>query len=84
IAERLAAADPGNASWQRDLAVSHNRIGSLAAKGGERLAAGEAYGRARDILTRLTALDPSNATWRNDLAWVEWQLNAISGEAKAR
>ncbi|NQW09613.1 MAG: tetratricopeptide repeat protein, partial [Alphaproteobacteria bacterium] len=25
IAERLAAADPGNAGWQRDLSVSHNK-----------------------------------------------------------
>lgn len=82
IAERLAASDPGNAGWQRDLSVSQEKIGYLAAKRGDRLAAGEAYGRARDILTRLTALDPSNATWRKDLAWVERQLNAISGQAK--
>ena len=26
IAERLAEADPGNAGWQRDLSVSHNKI----------------------------------------------------------
>ena len=29
IAERLAAADPGNANWQRDLAVSHNKLGDV-------------------------------------------------------
>jgi hypothetical protein len=28
IAERLAKADPGNAGWQRDLSVSHNKIRS--------------------------------------------------------
>ena len=29
ICERLAAADPGNAGWQRDLSVSHNKIGDV-------------------------------------------------------
>ena len=28
IFERLAKADPGNAGWQRDLSVSHNKMGS--------------------------------------------------------
>jgi hypothetical protein len=29
IAERLAAADPSNTQWQRDLLVSYERIGSV-------------------------------------------------------
>ncbi len=29
IAQRLAAADPGNAGWQRDLAVSWERLASV-------------------------------------------------------
>ena len=29
IAERLAAADPGNAGWQRDLSVSYERLGNI-------------------------------------------------------
>jgi tetratricopeptide (TPR) repeat protein len=29
VAERLAEADPGNAGWQRDLSVSHNKIGDV-------------------------------------------------------
>ena len=27
ITERLAKADPGNAEWQHDLSVSHERVG---------------------------------------------------------
>jgi hypothetical protein len=27
IGERLVAADPGNAVWQRDLSVAHRRVG---------------------------------------------------------
>ena len=29
IVERLARADPGNAAWQRDLSVFHNKIGDV-------------------------------------------------------
>ena len=29
IRERLAAADPGNAGWQRDLSVSYDRVGDV-------------------------------------------------------
>ena len=29
IRERLAAADPGNAGWQRDLSVSYDRVGTF-------------------------------------------------------
>ena len=36
IAERLAASDPSNAAWQRDLAVSHFKLSQCAlAKGDE-------------------------------------------------
>ena len=30
ISERLATADPGHAEYQRDLSVSHNKLGDLA------------------------------------------------------
>ena len=29
IRERLAAADPSNAAWQRDLSVSHDKLGDV-------------------------------------------------------
>jgi hypothetical protein len=35
IAERLAAADPGNAEYQRDLSISHNKLSNLAADSGD-------------------------------------------------
>ena len=34
IRERLAAADPGNAGWQRDLSVSHGKLGDVLRAGG--------------------------------------------------
>jgi hypothetical protein len=35
ITERLAASDPANAAWQRDLAVSHFKLFQLAQKSGD-------------------------------------------------
>ena len=35
IRERLAASDPANAAWQRDLSVSLNKLGDLAVAQGD-------------------------------------------------
>ena len=39
IRARLAAADPANTDWQRDLSVSHNKLGDVAAAAGDLTAA---------------------------------------------
>ena len=36
IAKRLAAQDPGNTEWQRDVSVSYNKIGDVRLEGGDR------------------------------------------------
>ena len=41
IAERLAAADPTNTEWQRDLSVSRDRLGDVAVAAGDLAAAAE-------------------------------------------
>jgi len=43
IAEALAARDPANTEWQRDLSVSHNKIGDVL------LAQGDGPGRSPPI-----------------------------------
>ena len=45
IAERLAALDPSNADWQRDLSVSHDKIGDCRMARGDRDAALERLSR---------------------------------------
>ena len=40
VAERLAAADPSNAEYQRDLSVSHNKLSNLAPDSGDSTNAG--------------------------------------------
>ena len=67
--ERLAAADPGNAEWQRDLSVSHNMIGYVLGTQGDQGAVPRPSFRAGlDISQRLAAADPGNAEWQRDLS----------------
>jgi hypothetical protein len=75
--QRLADADPGNAGWQRDLSVSHEKIGNVAVSAGDFAAARSAYETSLAISSRLAALDPSNAQWRNDLQWLRQRLDDL-------
>jgi pimeloyl-ACP methyl ester carboxylesterase len=43
MAERLAAADPGNTQYQRDLSISHNKMGDLARAAGDSTTAAQHY-----------------------------------------
>jgi hypothetical protein len=56
-----AAADPANTGWQRDLSVSHDKLGDVAVATGDLPAARTAYQTSLDIAERFTALDPDNA-----------------------
>ena len=60
IRERLAAADPSNTQWQRDLSVSYNRVGDVLKAQGKLEEALKAYRDSLAIIERLAAADPSN------------------------
>ncbi len=68
IRKRLAARDPNNAEWQRDLSVSTNKIGDIRAARGDRDGALKAYEDGLDIRKRLAARDPNNVEWQRDLS----------------
>ena len=53
ISRRLADLDPGNADWQRDLAVAHNRVGGVLQTQGQLDAALRAFTEALAISRRL-------------------------------
>jgi len=72
--ERLAKADPANASWQRDVALSYGRVAWLQAKQGARDEAIAGYRRARDIVVTLKEQYPNNATLAKDLTIFEARL----------
>ena len=61
-------AGPANTEWQRDLSVSHNKLGDVAMAAGDLAAARTAYQASLDIAARLAAADPANTTWQRDLS----------------
>jgi tetratricopeptide (TPR) repeat protein len=78
IAERLAASDPANAAWQRDLAVSYDRVGASAQSQGNHDEAEDWLTRAKAIKERLAASDPSNAAWQRDLVVTHIQMAGVA------
>ncbi len=58
-ATKLAAADPTNSEWQRDLSISHNKLGDLAQAAGDSTAARTAYQAGLEIAARLADADPN-------------------------
>jgi tetratricopeptide (TPR) repeat protein len=63
-----AESDPSNTEWQRDLSVSHNKVGDLAVAAGDLTAARTAYQAGHDIRQRLATTDPTNTEWQRDLS----------------
>ena len=55
LVARLAASDPGNAGRQRDLAISHGKIGDVRVMQGDLSGALSAYRDSLDIAARLAA-----------------------------
>jgi tetratricopeptide (TPR) repeat protein len=85
ITQRLVAADPSNAQCQRNLGVSHQRLGDVLMAQGDLAAALAAYRDALVIAQRLVAADPSNADWHHDLCaiYVRMATSDQSGEGGA-
>ena len=68
IREALAARDPANTQWQRDLSVSHDRIGDVLVAQGDGPGALAAYRKSLAIAEALAARDPANTEWQRDLS----------------
>ena len=68
IFQLLAKSDPANAEWQRDLSVSHAKLGDLAVAQGDLPGAMRRFTDALAIAERLAASDPANAAWQRDLS----------------
>jgi hypothetical protein len=67
ISQKLAATDPSNAGWQRDLAISEETIGDTLSAQGNLAGALKSYQADLAISQKLAAADPSNAEWQRDL-----------------
>src|SRR5206468_4323871 len=73
----LAAADPSNAAWQRDLSVSQNNVGDVLSAQGRLDDALGAYRAGLAIAERLAPADPSNAGWQRDLSVSQERLGDV-------
>jgi hypothetical protein len=86
IRARLAAADTGNAQWQRDLSVSHNKIGDVLRAQGDLPRALESYDAGLEIDERLALHAPDNAQVQRDLVISLLEvarLSAVTGDCAA-
>ncbi len=77
IFERLAASDPGHAGWQRDLSVSHIKIGDVLCTRNEHSDARQHFQTARDIVAQLVEAHP-RPEWQRDLAYIDQALASVS------
>ena len=68
IAEELAAADPANTTYRRDLSLSYDNLAELAAQAGQVDRARDLYEQSLAIAEELAAADPANTTYRRDLS----------------
>ncbi|MGE0480538.1 MAG: hypothetical protein AB7Q17_08710, partial [Phycisphaerae bacterium] len=68
IARKLAARDPSQTEWQRDLSVSWERIGDVRRAQGDLPGALQAYTDSLETRRKLAARDPSQTEWQRDLS----------------
>ncbi len=66
VAEALAAADPGNAGWQRDVIVSLFKVARVHSRQGDHGKAISALERALPINDRLQNMAPGHPKWQSD------------------
>ena len=80
IREALAARDPANTEWQRDLSVSYEKIGDVLVAQGDGAGALAAYRKGLAIREELTARDPANTDWQRDLIVSLVKVGMTTGE----
>jgi tetratricopeptide (TPR) repeat protein len=67
LAGRLATSDPGSVLWQRELALSDNKIGAVEVPQGNLAAALASYQAGFAIFERIASSDPGNNDRQRDL-----------------
>ncbi|MER5261560.1 CHAT domain-containing protein [Actinosynnema sp. NPDC002837] len=80
ITEQRVTTDPDNAQYQRDLSVSHNKLGNLAIARGDTTTAEHHYNAALAIREHLATTDPDNAQYRKDLEVTQGAIQKLKEE----
>jgi hypothetical protein len=68
LTEALAARDPANTEWQRDVSVSYERVGDALVAQGDGPGALAAYRQSLALTEALAARDPANTEWQRHLS----------------
>ena len=82
IFERLAKADPSNAGWQRDLAVSYGKLASAYLRLNNAAEALAALRKGRDVMVALVTISPSNTQWKEDLTRFDDEIAKLEGRSQ--
>jgi tetratricopeptide (TPR) repeat protein len=83
ISGRLAAGDPDNLGWQRELALAHTRVGIVLEIQGSLAESLVEHHQALVISRRLTEQDPANAARQGELAQTYyWIGSALESEGR--
>lgn len=75
--QRLAQADPSNTEWQRDLSISHEKIGGVRLAQGDVPGALATFSESLSIRQRLAQADPSNTQWQRDLSLIRDVIDSL-------
>ena len=67
MTQRLAAGDPGNTDWQRDLTVAYERLGYVAREQGQLAEAAEWFEKSRVNWKDLLKRDSTNVDWQKGI-----------------
>ena len=84
IERALAARDPGNTEWSRELSLNLNSVGHLLKVQGDRAGALEAYRESLNVRRELANRDPSNPEWQTAVIITLSKLAEIGDDARER
>jgi hypothetical protein len=79
----LAKADPANANWQRDLAITHGRIGVVFMQQGEKEKALAELREGRRLIAAVLKKSPLNPQLPKDLAGFDAFIGQLEGKGAA-
>jgi len=78
----VAAAEPGNTTYQRDVSVSYERLADLARQAGQGEQAQALYRQALTIREALAAAEPGNTTYQRDVSISYERLGVLAADAE--
>ena len=84
IRERLAKADPGNAGWQRDVAVSNERLGDIYSRQENTMEARQAFECALGAYEALITRNPGDVPSKLFSVIPRWRLSRLDPENARR